>query len=494
VGSQAGTGGGTWWSRHGLAIAVIVCVGIFQVATIREGQGWGDDFAQYVLHARNLATGQPYAATGYLVNPDYTSLGPSAYPPGTGVLLAPIYARYGLALEPMKVAMALLIVVSLAGIYLLFRPHLSHGSAALLVAALGFNPALWRAKDAVGSDLPFLAFCFLTLAGAQALARYAGPLAARAALGVVLGLGIYATTATRSIGVVLVGAVLLHGLLQRRSAALVAPAAAAVVAVVLMAVQRAWLPIEGVYVQWFQDTFSIMAPISYARLYLGELRGVFENEYSLLAATGVFFAFAGLAVVGAWTSIRRGIGVADCFLVLYGGMILLFPPVQRYLLPILPVLFFYAFRGAAEIGSRMTSAGRMAPTVVLTVLLAATYAGAYSRTSFGPIEDGATQPGFVELCSYIQTHTDPADRFIFRKPRALALFANRGTTPYSPETDAAGLDRLIAVIGARYLVTADLRHPEFEVEQTTVVPLVSARPDRFTKVFANERFTLYRIE
>lgn len=487
-------GGGTWWSRHGLAIAVVFLVGLFHISTIRDGHGWGDDFAQYVLHARNLATGQPYAPTGYLVNPEAIAVGPAAYPPATGVLLAPLYARYGLALGPMKVAMALLIVVALAGVHLVFRRRLPRVAGALLLAAIGFNPVLWRAKDAIGSDLLFLALCFLALAGAQALARYAGPMPARAALGVLLGLGIYAATATRSIGGVLVGAVLLHGLLQRRASALVAPVVAAALAVALMAVQRAWLPIEGVYVQWFQDTFSILAPFAYARQYLGELRGIVENDYSLLGATGVFFTLAGLAAVGAWTSMRRGIGVVDCFLALYGGMILLFPPVQRYLLPIVPVLFFYAFTGAAAIGSRMAGPGRWAPTAVLAGLLAATYAGAYSRASFGPIEDGATQPQFAELCAFIRTHTDPADRFIFRKPRALALFADRATAPFSPETDAAGLDRLIAVIGARYLVTANLRHPEFEMERTSVMPLVAARPDRFTGVFANEKFTLYRIQ
>jgi hypothetical protein len=484
----------TWWSRHGLAIAVIACVGLFQVATIREGQGWGDDFAQYVLHARNLATGQPYAATGYLVNPEHIVVGPAAYPPATGVLLAPIYARYGLDLEPMKVAMALLIVVALAGVHLVFRRRLSRVDGALLLAAVGFNPVLWQAKDAIGSDLPFFALSVLTLAGAQAAARCSGPVPARAAIGVLLGLGVYAATATRSIGVVLVGAVLLYGALQRRPAALVAPGVAAAVAVALMAVQRAWLPIEGVYVQWFQDTFSILAPLTYARQYVGELRGIVENAYSLPAATGVFFTIAGLAAVGAWTSIRRGIGVADVFLVLYAGMILLFPPVQRYLLPIVPLLFFYAFAGARAIGSRMAGAGRWAPTAVLAGLLAASYAGAYSRASFGPIEDGATQPQFAELCAFIKTNTGAADRFIFRKPRALALFAERATAAYGPNTDAAGLDRLIALIGARYVVTANLDHPEFEIEATSVRPVVAARPDRFVAVFANERFTLYRIQ
>ena len=34
-------------------------------ATLRPGQDWGGDFAQYVQHARNLATGRPYLETKF---------------------------------------------------------------------------------------------------------------------------------------------------------------------------------------------------------------------------------------------------------------------------------------------------------------------------------------------------------------------------------------------------------------------------------------------
>ena len=69
---------------------VAALIGLFYLATIRPGHAWGDDFAQYIHHARNLATGVPYAATGYIYNPYNPTIGPRTYPPGFPLLLAPV--------------------------------------------------------------------------------------------------------------------------------------------------------------------------------------------------------------------------------------------------------------------------------------------------------------------------------------------------------------------------------------------------------------------
>jgi hypothetical protein len=76
--------------RFYAAALLILAIAGFQVATIRSGQDWGDDFAMYILHARNIAQGRDYAATGYIYNPDYPSLGPVTYPPVFPLLLSPI--------------------------------------------------------------------------------------------------------------------------------------------------------------------------------------------------------------------------------------------------------------------------------------------------------------------------------------------------------------------------------------------------------------------
>jgi len=64
-----------------VVVVVIAVVAAVHVAVLRSGHDWGDDFAMYCLHARNLAEGRAYAATGYIYNPSYPQVGPPTYPP-----------------------------------------------------------------------------------------------------------------------------------------------------------------------------------------------------------------------------------------------------------------------------------------------------------------------------------------------------------------------------------------------------------------------------
>ncbi len=482
------------WSQPALAALVIALIGVFHLSTIRDGQGWGDDFAQYIMHARNIATGQPYSPTGYLVNPAYESLGPMAYPPVTGLILAPAYARYGLNFRPMKIEMVALLLVALTGIYLLFQSQLSPALMMLLILAIGLNPYISEMKDNITSDMAFFAACSLVLAATPWVMREGRSLGASLGLGVLLGLGVYIATGTRSAGIALVGTVPLFALITRRRGAIAAAAAAVIVGGALMAVQRALLPLEGAYVSWFRETFTWTAPISYARAYVGELRAFVANGYSNSLSALVFFLLLGLGAIGAAATLRRRIAATDVFLVVYGGLILLFEATLRYALPIIPILLFYAFSGLGAIRDRMPKRWAWAPVALVALILAASYAGRYSRMGFGTIEDGATQPAFQELCAFIRANTAPEARFIFRKPRALALFAERTTTPYEPDTDAASLAALAKSARASYLVAADLEDQQFASERTAIAPIIAAHPERFERVFGNARFTLYRLQ
>jgi hypothetical protein len=68
-------------------LLLLAVLALIYVATIRRGHLWGDDFALYISHARNLATGQPYAQTGYIYNPSVVNYSPRSYPPIFPLLL-----------------------------------------------------------------------------------------------------------------------------------------------------------------------------------------------------------------------------------------------------------------------------------------------------------------------------------------------------------------------------------------------------------------------
>jgi hypothetical protein len=119
-------------------IVTFLVIGVFIFCTVNSGHDWGDDFAQYILHAANLANGKPYADTGYIVNPDNPSIGPSAYPPLFPLILAPVYAVFGLNLTAFKYVECLFLLGSLVVGFFLFSDSLSFCERIAVALLLGF--------------------------------------------------------------------------------------------------------------------------------------------------------------------------------------------------------------------------------------------------------------------------------------------------------------------------------------------------------------------
>src|SRR5262249_23686248 len=80
-----------WLIAAAFALAILT----FQLALWAPKVDWGGDFAQYIIHARNLAEGRSYTDTGYLYEPT-TYHAPRHYPPGFPLMMAPIWASKGL--------------------------------------------------------------------------------------------------------------------------------------------------------------------------------------------------------------------------------------------------------------------------------------------------------------------------------------------------------------------------------------------------------------
>src|SRR3989338_8722118 len=62
---------------------------LLNVVTLKQGQGWGDDYAQYIRHAKNIVEHKPYAS-GIMLDQ-----GPVT-PPGFPLLLAPLVKFFGI--------------------------------------------------------------------------------------------------------------------------------------------------------------------------------------------------------------------------------------------------------------------------------------------------------------------------------------------------------------------------------------------------------------
>ena len=483
------------FSRSSAAIVCALLIGMFYVATIRQGHDWGDDFSMYIRHAQNLARGQPYAETGYIYNPQNPAVGPRVYPPGFPLLLAPVVKVFGLDLRPMKILVTVFFAGSLLVMGSLFRNVLPTPSyVAALVVIVGLNPFFWEFKDHVLSDLPFLFFVLLSL---HLFTQADAPDASRrrqVTLAVMSGVAAYAAYATRSLALTLIPCFIAHDLSRYRRVTANAAVASAV-AVALAGVQ---------HVIWFHDSSyfdQLSNPVSAAQrnvpAYLQSLSDLWENGYSGSLRKIAFLAGSALAAFGYMRSLRARVSVFHLFPVLYLAPVILWPSFQgtRFLIPIVPFYFHYCLLG---VGRMDAAAQRRWGTrhAVLVVFLAAvlvSYAGRYSTLQFGPLPEGIAKRESRELFEFVNTSTDPTDIFVFSRPRALALLTGRRVSGgYSP-ADPCRLWQYMREIKASYVITGPEPDP-FNDDAVYLRRFVSRFGNEFRRVMANGDLAVYRIE
>jgi 4-amino-4-deoxy-L-arabinose transferase-like glycosyltransferase len=298
----------------------------------KSGHKWGDDFVNDIAHARNLASGLPYTQIGVIHNPRVV-LGPSAYPPFFPLLLAPLYALFGLNLTAFKI---LVLLCSLGSLWVFDRwlkPRFSSLLRALALILVGLHPWYWNFKDQILSDMPFVLFCMLTFLLYDKRLRETGD-ASRNRSGWLIGITVSAAIATRSVGVILLAALVLDGLLHRRfragwfRQAVLLPFATLVLLNII-------LPSTGDYLSqtrgwdWNDLQFNLIAMLSIAR-------DVWRSDILLLGAVSLIAVVgSALFLFGFGTRLKR-IGPEEWLFLGTLAMILAWPQPQgfRFYLPI----------------------------------------------------------------------------------------------------------------------------------------------------------------
>ncbi len=470
-----------------------VLVGVFYLATIRDGQDWPDDFSQYIQHALNIAEGAPYAATGYIYNPRNPGIGPRTYPPGFPLLLAPVIKGFGLDLRSMKVLVIGLFVGALLLIVALFRGDLPPPQLAALVLVTGLNPFFWEFKDEVLSDIPFLFFVLLSLYLFTRAGEVDGSRRRAAVLAVLAGVAAYASYATRVLGVVLVPCFIAHDLIRTKR-----------ISRRTVLAGGAFVALAGAqYLFWIRDSSYLdpftggVAGVGHNIVaYLRSLSGLWENGFSGAVRKGAFVAASALAAVGYARSLRRDVTVFHLFPWLYLAPVIVWPSFQdtRFLIPVIPFYFYYGLLGIREMDAAVERRWGRKNLVLATLLagVAVSYAGRYATLSFGPLAEGIAKPESVRLFEFVKDATAPTDVLVFSRPRALALFTGRRVSGGYRPSDPCLLWRYLSEIGASYLVTG----PEPDVWNADAVYLqgfVSRFERDFRPVMANADFGVYRI-
>ena len=464
--------------------ALLIAIGTFHSATVRQGHLWADDFAMYVHHAKNIVGGHPYTDTGYIFNAAFM-VGPKYYPPIFPVLLAPIYRMSGLNLIPMKLEQVLFLVLALAAIYANWKHDLGPGYTLALVAILGFAPAFWIAKDNVLSDVPFLFFFYLT---ALLVRSRSSDTKAWWRWAVMIGLVIYLAIGTRLVGTSLAAGMVLYDVLRLRTVSK-STVASITVCGACLALQRYITGIGlGGYPSERPALHSIVSNVAtYARVtasfWVGSTRNLLA--YAILA---LFFA---LVLKGFAAQCKRGFTFVEATLIAYLTIIVLpaLPGGVRIMFPVVPWIGYLALSGLKNVMEKRVPRYSPSSPWALVLLIAIPFGQFYFKSNFGPIRETTGLRGFNQLCQAVRDKTGPEDPIIYIRARALSLYTGRPAAVPNYRGSQEELWQWAESIHAKYLLTTNA----FSDDRGFLDRFLANNARSFDLVYENENFKLYRI-
>lgn len=467
-----------------IALAVLLtAIAIFHFVTVQRGQGWGDDWAQYVAHARNLADGRPYAETGYIPNPG-KPIAPAKYPPGFPLMLAPVYALRGLDLEALKIPVILSFVAAL-GLFAVMSAQWATDRTALVVTALiGLHPFFWDFKNNILSDLPFLCFLLLALWISEKVVESNARDVARWEC-VALGAAWWAAYSIRTVGIILPVAVVLLAVIDRKEyRRLIIPLG---VFLILAVVQRLIFQGPSEYLTQFSFQPGLMS--EGGREYLSDFRTLVDPQIGPYIARVVFWTLTALAVAGAVRFWRSGHRLAIVFSVFYLAMVLVWPFHEglRMLIPVIPFYLLGVLVGIKQLANR---AGKFRVPILAgaSILTLALYVREYQVLMRAPVLPGVESPSARALFQFVRDSTPDAGVMIFKKPRALALYTGRSGGVYSQNQIEHAWSYPDQIRATHFLSirasTSDSLYLRALEEQ---------RPNAVARVFTSDRFEVYEL-
>jgi len=482
-------------ARTVLALALLAYA-LICVATLRPEETWtGGDFSLYLLHARNIAEGRVYAATGYVQNPENALMSPAAYPPGFPLLLAPVWRIAGLDLAAFKLVVVACLTVLVAAVYALAWPVLGWRLAAVTAGIAGFMPALFDRRDLIVSDIPAAMWCYLALVLYERTRTRVSAGASRVPVQVLaLGIAVALACATRTAGFALAGALVLTCIIRRQGpwramlGAVVAGAAAAVLAGRVLHVDSetylgylSALRDEGLR-GWLLGTVGAYAP---------GIVGVWGLSYGVAVNFALLLVLVGFAAAGWWLQVRRDASAPEAFLVAYLALLAVFPvrlePV-RYLVPAAPLLAYYAAVALRRGMAGLRRPGLAGPVAALAaaVLFVPYY---LIHNPLAPLAPSVTSETSEALFAAVRQDAGAQDLVLARNPRVLALFTGRRAATWPAGLTAERFWSYAGRAGAGWMLD-EVAPPT--PDSRAAHAIVSA-PGAATLAYGNGQFLLWRL-
>ncbi|NNF01880.1 MAG: hypothetical protein HKN22_04280 [Bacteroidia bacterium] len=472
-----------------LSIVLILALPLLFV-NIKDSYDWGGDFAMYLKQTENIVKGVPQSATGYIYNENYSMLGPPAYTVGFPLLLTPVYIFYEFKIIPYNYYLTLMLIAFAVFSAVLISRY-NKTASVLLPLLILYNPWTITFKSSIVADIPFALLLIVTILYLRTTITNKRIIPAALLTALLISI--------KGIGLVVLFAITIYHLLKyRKSKKQIIPilAYSSLSVFIFLFVNKVLIPLPS------GDVYPYINPtviselwynfVTNSNYYLNVFQSFFNAENPFLQVFGNIMTpiLVCLILFGMVKKMLFHFNIEDAVFIAFIFTLLIYPYGAsgfRFLLPISTLVMLYlAFGITSLINNKKIQTASF-------VLLTAGYMALYSFHVIQiikhskNIQAGPQELYSVEAFDYIRSNTDPNDRFLFAKPRVLALYTGRASVANNNALLDEDILKLINEKGINNVLIND------RISDQIIKDLVIKNAKHFEKEVINDDFTLYKV-
>lgn len=381
---------------------------------IKNSFDWGDDYAYYILKAKDIATGTSSAKL--MMDENYA---PSIRPPVFPVLLSPVYAYFGTnTLAYNYFSSALLLLFSIISWFYFFK-DVNGWMGVLFTTSLAFVPYTLKLKVELPIELPMMLFIYSGLLFIK-LKRYA-----MACVFIVIAC-LTKYTAIAMIPVfVIVYITNFKKMMEQNKKQLVL-----IITMVILLLTYVLFNFSGV--TWYQQHFisgNIVERVATNfNYYMHVFFNAFEQEVPVIINLVIKWLVVILFLAGFALSVSKRIEAHDLFFVFYLLIILSYDYGKggyRFIFPIMPVVFFYFYQTQNFLSDKLKLKTFYLGAAIVLVLMISFSKNIIKIKKEEDVVTGPQQTEFTQICHYIKNNTSESSTIFFAKPFLTALYSEK---------------------------------------------------------------------
>ncbi|MDP1544620.1 MAG: hypothetical protein Q8L87_01260 [Anaerolineales bacterium] len=472
-------------------------LGLLRFNSLQLGTSYDD--AHYIILAESLSSGQGYQLTSF-PRPQVER----AFPPGWPLLLTPLTFLFPGKYSILKTFSLVLSLASILLTYGIFSKRLQSPYLEILTGLVALNPLLVGASVTVMSESAYLFFSLLAL---YLFGKWQDATdSQRKWLIIFVAFAAFYTQLIRTIGIALFIALVVYLVFTRRFREAGITIGVFIAGTLLQGWLSGALISTGYQTQVFNSTIieKISQMLSNAQGYFNEtaagvLIPVFGarltsalGNYGLQALPFILnLAIIALIILGLFHS-RKDIQLMDVYFIIYIIGILAFwnPKVgsvkARFLIPIIPCLYFYFLQGVS-----LLTKNKIRAAYAVSIIIAFTLLGRSLQDWRNPIMNQTTD---LSIGARWVAENAPSDAIVMvNEPVPAYVHVRRKTINFPKQ--GQGLKKYLDNQGIDYIIIAPLlqspRSTDLEPAiRTQILPTLEADPETFIVVYSNLEYNV----